>query len=98
MDFCLKLMPRNAWALSHVVAVPVPAHHGRRHLSTRGGIDRARAGRSRVAQRMSILRLRPVERDLWNIGGAPSALVFAAPGTSPPSSPSWLLNSPQSLG
>jgi hypothetical protein len=90
-------MPRNAWALSHVVAVPVPAHHGRRHSPTCGGIGRARAGRSRVAQRMSILRLQPVERDLWNIGGAHSALMLAARITLPHFSVSLAMNFPNSL-
>jgi hypothetical protein len=36
-----------------------------------------------VAQRMSICRLRPVERDLWNIGAAHSALMFATRITLP---------------
>ena len=45
-----------------------------------------------VAQRMSIRRLRPVERDLWNIGGAHSALMLAARITLPHFSVSLAMN------
>jgi len=51
-----------------------------------------------VAQRMSIRRLRPVERDLWNIGGAHSALMLAARITLPHFSVPLAMNFPNSLG